>query len=77
MPRRIMNKELREIIKNATIVATKIDGYNQVIILNKDGSYSFTRKYEGCCPEWSGKIIGEVVSYWENGILKSRYIDVE
>lgn len=50
---------LREIRKNANIVA-KRDGYNQVIIKDKDGDYSFSRKYDGCCPEWYGKIVEEV-----------------
>lgn len=68
-----MNKELKEIIKNAMRTALKIDGYNQVIILNRDGSYGFSRRYEDCCPDWFGKIIGEVVTYWENGILKAKY----
>ena len=68
-----MNKELKETIKNATVTALKIDGYNQAIILEHDGSYGFTREYEGCCPDWLGKIIGVVVAYWQNGILKTRY----
>ena len=69
-----MNKELRKVIKNAIITATKLDGYGQVIIMENDGSYGYTRKYEGCCPEWLGKIIGEVVTFWENGILKAKYV---
>lgn len=70
-----MNKELKEVIKNATQTALIIDGYNQSIILEHDGSYGFTRSYDGCCPEWLGKIIGEVVTYWENGILKAKYVE--
>lgn len=57
-----MNKELRKVIKNAIITATRVDGYSQVII------------YEGCCPDWLGKIIGEVVTFWKNGILNAKYI---
>ena len=69
-----MNKELRKVIKNAIFTATKIDGYNQVIIMENDSSYSYTRKYEGCCPDWFGKIIGEVVTFWKNGILNAKYV---
>lgn len=58
---------LRKVVKNAKLVAEK-DGYDQVIILDNDGNYSFSRKYGGCCPEWYGKIIGEVVVYWINGV---------
>lgn len=51
-----------EIRKNARKVA-KHDGYDQVIIrANDDGSYSFCRKYPGCCPDWYGKIIEEVTA---------------
>lgn len=39
-----MNKELRKVIKNAIITATKLDGYGQVIIMENDGSYGYTRK---------------------------------
>ena len=69
-----MNIKLKEVIKNATETALKIDGYNQAIILENDGIYAFTRNYEGCCPEWLGKIIGEVVTYWDRGILKAKYV---
>jgi hypothetical protein len=69
-----MCNELKKVIKNAIITATKVDGYSQVIIMENDGSYGYTRKYEGCCPEWLGKIIGEVVTFWENGILKAKYV---
>ena len=61
-----MCNELKKVIKNAIITATKVDGYSQVIIMENDGSYGYTRKYEGCCPEWLGKIIGEIVTFWEN-----------
>ena len=69
-----MDVKLKEVIKNATETALKIDGYNQAIILENDGTYAFTRNYEGCCPEWLGKIIGEVVTYWDRGILKAKYV---
>lgn len=69
-----MCNELKKVIKNAIITATRIDGYSQVIIMENDGSYSYTRKYEGCCPDWVGKTIGEVVTFWENGILNAKYI---
>ena len=69
-----MCNELKKVIKNAIITATRVDGYSQVIIMENDGSYSYTRKYEGCCPDWSGKIIGEVVTFWKNGILNAKYI---
>lgn len=58
---------LRKVVKNAKLVAEK-DGYDQVIILDNDGNYSFSRKYDGCCPEWYGKIVGRVVVYWINGV---------
>ncbi len=51
--------DLADIRKNARIAA-KRDGYNQVIIKDNNGLYSFTRKYEGCCPSWYGKIIEEI-----------------
>ena len=50
---------LKMVRKNAKIVA-KRDGYNQVIIKDKDGNYSFSRKYNGCCPEWYGEIVEEI-----------------
>ena len=69
-----MNVKLKDVIKNATETALKIDGYNQAIILENDGTYAFTRNYKDCCPEWLGKIIGEVVTYWDRGILKAKYV---
>lgn len=51
--------DLTTIRRNAKMVA-KRDGYNQVIIENKNGEYSFSRKYDGCCPEWYGKIVEEI-----------------
>ena len=50
---------LKFIRKQAKKVA-KRDGYEQVIILDRDGDYSFSRKYNGCCPDWYGTIV-EVV----------------
>ena len=47
---------LKEITKNAKSAA-KRDGYDQVIIIDNNGEYSFGRKYDGCCPDWYGKII--------------------
>lgn len=51
--------DLTEIRNNAKMTA-KRDGYNQVIIEDNDGFYSFSRKYDGCCPLWYGKIIEEI-----------------
>lgn len=51
--------DLTEIRNNAKMVA-KRDGYNQVIIEDNDGYYSFSRKYDGCCPLWYGRIIEEI-----------------
>lgn len=51
--------DLKTIRRNAKLVA-KRDGYNQVIIKDKDGNYSFSRKYDCCCPEWYGEIVEEV-----------------
>lgn len=51
--------DLTEIRNNAKSVA-KRDGYNQVIIEDKDGYYSFSRKYDRCCPLWYGRIIEEI-----------------
>ncbi len=68
-----MNGEQKSVIKNAIISALKYDGYNKVIIIGKDGAYSFAKYYEGCCPEWYGHIVGKIVTFWENGILKARY----
>ena len=51
--------DLTEIRNNAKMAA-KRDGYNQVIIEDNDGYYSFSRKYDGCCPLWYGKIIEEI-----------------
>lgn len=69
-----MNKELKTIIDNAMKKALKVDGYNQTVIRCNDGSYSFTRSCEDCCPEWVGKKIGEVVLYWEKGMEKAKYV---
>lgn len=67
-----MSEKLNQIIKNAKLQAKK-DGYDQVIILDNDGNYSFSRKYEGCCPEWYGKIVGNVVVNWNNGVKNITY----
>lgn len=68
-----MNKELREVINNAKKSTLKYDGYDKLIIQDKDGNYSFGRKYDGY-PLFDGeKIIGEVISYWENGCLRAKY----
>ena len=48
--------DLKTVRKNAK-KTVKYDGYDQVIIKDMDGDYSFSRKYEGCCPEWYGVII--------------------
>ena len=69
-----MCNELKRVIKNAIITATRVDGYSQVIIMENDGSYGYTRKYEGCSPAWSGKIIGVVDTSWKNGILSANYV---
>lgn len=66
------NKYKRFIIRMAT-EAAKADGYDHVVIKGTDGIYSHSRKYEGCCPNWFGKIVGIVKTYWENGIMKTRY----
>ena len=47
--------------KQAKKVA-KRDGYDQVIIKDRDGDYSFSRKYQGCCPSWYGDIVEEITS---------------
>lgn len=55
---------LREVKSNARLVARR-DGYDQAIIkAHDDGSYSFSRKYEGCCPAWYGKIVEIVKAQW-------------
>lgn len=60
-------------IRNSAIQAAMSDGYNHVVIEDKDGNgYSHNREYNGCCPEWYGKIIERVVTWWEFGILKYR-----
>lgn len=69
-----MQNSLDQIIKNAKLQAKKY-GHDQVIILDNNGNYSFSRKYDGCCPEWYGKIVGEVVVNWVNGIKNTTYID--
>ena len=50
---------LNNIIENARKAALR-DGYNQIIIKGTDGAYSFSRNYNGACPAWYGKILGEV-----------------
>ena len=52
-------KNINEIRKVAQKVADN-DGYIQVIIRDKDGDYSFSRKYNGCCPDWYGEIVEEI-----------------
>ena len=52
-----------------------LDGYNHVIIKNKQGEYSHSREYENCCLDWYGKIIGRVILYWKYGILKCCYAE--
>lgn len=54
-----MFNQLSKIRANARSAA-KRDGYDQVIILDKEGNYSFSRKYDGCCPEWYGEIVEEI-----------------
>lgn len=60
---------LKEIIKNAKSAALR-DGYDQAIIQEKDGDFSFCRNYPGCCPDWQGKIIKIVVFHYERGVAK-------
>ena len=48
--------DINKIRRNARLAA-KRDGYDQVIILDRDGEYCFSRKYPGCCPEWHGEIV--------------------
>lgn len=43
--------------------AAKRDGYAQVIIRDREGDYSFSRKYPGCCPEWYGEMVEEVTPW--------------
>lgn len=69
-----MQNSLDQIIKNAKLQAKKY-GHDQVIILDNSGSYSFARKYDECCPEWYGKIVGKIMVNWLNGIRKTTYID--
>lgn len=52
-------KNINEIRKLAQKVSDN-DGYIQVIIRDKDGDYSFSRKYNGCCPDWYGEIVEEI-----------------
>lgn len=68
-----MDLTLNNIRKNAKLAALR-DGYNQVIIQDKDGCYSFDRKHDKCCPEWYGQIIEEIEIYWYNGILKAKLV---
>ena len=48
------------------------NGYDYVIIKDNDGTYSHSKEYDGCCPDWYGKIINKVSVSWENGILKAE-----
>ena len=68
-----MNKELREVINNAKKSTLKHDGYGKLIIQDKDGDYSFVRKYDGYSLFDGEKIIGEIIQYWENGCLRVKY----
>ena len=69
------NNDLKLAIKMAKKSAL-YDGYDYVVIENKYGEYSHSREYGGCCPQWYGKIIGKVITYWKYGILKCRYVDL-
>ena len=51
---------LKMIRKNAKKMA-KRDGYNYLIIKDKDGRYSFTRKHPRALVDWSGDEVVEVV----------------
>lgn len=68
-----MNKELKEIIDNAKNSTLKHDGYDKLIVQDQDGHYSFSRKYDDYFLFDGEKIVGEVISYWEDGCLKARY----
>ena len=68
-----MNKELRQVINNAKQSTLKHDGYGKLIIQDKDGSYSFSRKYDDHVLFEGEKVIGEIIPYWENGSLKVKY----
>lgn len=62
----------KECTKMAKLSAMN-DGYNHVIIKNKDdGNYSHSREYDGCCPSWYGNIVARILTYWESGMLKIK-----
>ena len=68
-----MNKELRQIIANAKRSTLKYDGYDKLIIQDKDDEYSFCRNHDRLMME-GDKIVGIVKAEWVNGILQARYI---
>ena len=53
---KITTNDLSTVRRNAKQKAHR-DGYDQVIIRDRDGKYSFSRKYDGCCPDWYGEIV--------------------
>jgi len=59
------------ILKNATKQALRYN-YNYYIYTDKNNELSFSKDIT--CVWESDKIIGIVKPYWENGILKTKYI---
>ena len=69
-----MDKKLKEVIKNAKESTLKHDGYDKVIIKDKNGDYSFGRDYDDY-PLFDGElIVGRVVGHWNNNRLEVKYI---
>lgn len=64
----------KEIIKNA-IQAAERDGYNQVVYMNEDGDYSFSRDYPDNDMYKQENVIGKVLAEWINGILTIKYVE--
>lgn len=66
--------ELKDFIRNAVKVALR-DGYNQLVVEDKNGDYSIKRAYPNCLYTWlHEKVVAEIVAYWELGTAKAKVI---
>ena len=73
--RESIDRELKDIIKNAKATA-KRDGYFQDVFVDKNGEYGFIRHYSNNLSDWNGeKLIGQVQIKWDGRIPNIIYVD--
>lgn len=59
-------------IKKNAIEATKRDGYEQIVTVDKDGSYTIHRDYPS--NKFDGRVVGRTKLNWKNGVKTAEFI---